>query len=313
MLTKRDNLQKRNIEEIVRRAFKKVLPAIVEGKRSDPQLINITDRNEIKQNIGRAYELILKSYKEIGGFLTARSEKALYRQTTLLTIYGDEDETYAVGAYSGYLGGNKLCAIGSDETPTGKLGVRLIIQRDIREWDGWYWCEASGAVEYLFNQNGGYNIPSLYASEILQRNDIQIIDEYHYIRSFGPEHEPIEKTIFGFRDKEIYDKVTDYLAGRNSHTVGFIQNESRKLQESSASEEERVRKNVFLAISTIGSIFETLGELRMTDMIPEQAEALKKSVSIIKQHPEYKNAEQMIELAEYMLETYPVLELHRFG
>lgn len=171
-------------------------------------IVNIDNKNEIAEKILFVYDMLDKSYN--GNFLSANNSEQLLERVNYITLFYKSKKIIACAVYGNFIG-HKLIGIGSDKSDEGKKAVKEIIKRDIEKLEYYYWAEVSGVIEYFFAQNNGNPIPNIYASEILSRKNSNITllnDGIHYTRNIGGVHgKLIKKCIYGFKNKEIYEKI----------------------------------------------------------------------------------------------------------
>ncbi len=209
--------------------------------------------------------------------------------------------------------------VGPGKGPSGHpggdgWGARPIIRRDIEERpENRYWCEASGVIEYLFRKYGGDNIPSSLAHELLGDKEINIVDEYHYERKIGKRKVPCTKTIFGFKDEGIFNRVVEHQRQRLKDTVEYTISLMDEINEATEDEAKKAENEAILACRIIASISDEMDEKRCSDLIPEQVSYLEQSVKALERHPDYRNAEKAISLGRFMLDSYSVLTLRKFN
>jgi len=128
---------------------------------------------------------------------------------------------------------NDYIKIGDARCSENKSSDKLAMIKPMKKGH-FYWAEVSGAIEHWFKQNNGYPIPNIYVSELIRNPDsVKSFsdDGYHYERCIGPQKDLLEKCIFGFRDKDImqkldrdfcfngfqsYDDFRQYVNSRNS-------------------------------------------------------------------------------------------------
>lgn len=86
------------------------------------------------------------------------------------------------------------------------------VKHDIAPYDGWYWVEASGAIEKLFKKFEGNPIPNHLAHKFLQKPARDLVldeDGIHYTRALGEHGSEIKKMIFGFKRLEHAKKAIE--------------------------------------------------------------------------------------------------------
>ncbi|MCD8208687.1 MAG: hypothetical protein LUD72_12170 [Bacteroidales bacterium] len=274
----------------------------------EPGLVNTDNREEIREYAPSVFDIMQKSYRDIGGSYGVSNIKDLIRKTNILTLYVGGNHVYSAGVYSTSRGGKKLYGIGCDGSPLGKEGVRVIIRRDIAAYKDWYWCEASGAVEHLFQKNGGHAIPSLYAEEILLAPVVKIVDEYHYERYIAGHL--VTKIIFGYKNEEIFEKIRKKRD--NYDGLNRIYEFYRNVNEAKESAKGELPRETRMARHIIGTISDNLAEWAVSDLTPKQHQALIYSIGILEKGPTTNETEQSLLLARDMVENLPLFVSHRF-
>ena len=179
-------------------------------------LSNDEDYEDVLSKLPVLWEMILNSYKHIGGVKGIKKEKELITKHNLVRIAYLNNDIIAVAFYSDRLKGNKLAYCGTRGN-FGKLGMSTIIGRDsdpeyIEEYN---WVECSGGIEKLFRRAGGYNLPNKYVSDILNNTNIKLLpDGFHYERTIGERsNTTFTKTIYGFNSEEAIKMVYNDVFG----------------------------------------------------------------------------------------------------
>ncbi|MDE5889200.1 MAG: hypothetical protein K2H20_04180, partial [Bacilli bacterium] len=171
---------------------------------------NSFDKQEVSELMPTLWDLLLQAYNnDIKG---VNNPKRLFKNTTKVRVCYYEGNVVTCAFYSDYKGGNKLMyggAMRGELHEIGKQGFDAIVQRDsdVENIEEYNWVEASGSVEKAFKRHSAYNLPSKYASEVLQIKDISIVDNFHYKRVIGNENEEFVKTIFGIVSKNILQQI----------------------------------------------------------------------------------------------------------
>jgi len=160
--------------------------------------INLHSDQEIKKYIDDIWDILQRSYKDIGGFATASSKEDLISKTGFAKLVRRNGRIVAVSLYKDKHG-RKAIAGGSDGTDQGIADLKKILYDDMKQQRAW--AEASGAVEHLLTKYGGVPISNEYAEELLGK---QILskdpDGYHYTREIGGK--PYKKIIIGYLDRK---------------------------------------------------------------------------------------------------------------
>lgn len=157
------------------------------------------------------WDIIVKSYQKIGGFLTYDNPQQMINNVSLVKMYFSNSKLEACALYRGSMGGQKLVACGTlNRTDEQKKALKQMIKADIDKYDDWHWAEVSGTVEMWFAELGGNPIPSELAFKILQKSKkaIKLCDDgVHYERVIGTENARYKKIIYGFKDLKTYERV----------------------------------------------------------------------------------------------------------
>lgn len=104
-----------------------------------------------------------------------------------------------------------------------KEAVKSIIKSDINNFENYFWTECSGVIEILYSKYNGIKIPNVYASTIL--NAPVFIDEndndgFQYFREIKGTRQ--KKVIFGFNNKEIFEKVKSEREEYINNSINWI-------------------------------------------------------------------------------------------
>ena len=173
--------------------------------------ITLTDNINMNKYIDVVWDMLQAAYKDIGGFLTAKSKNELIKKSSLWKLVRKNNKIVAVAIYTSKHGGRKLIAAAADGTSIGKDALYSIIREDIKMMaQRQAWAEVSGKMEYLYNKFGGVVVPSKYVQDILRGKEISNQkSDGHYSRYI--KGTPHEKIIFGWIDPDIKNKVDSRL------------------------------------------------------------------------------------------------------
>lgn len=173
--------------------------------------ITLTDNINMNKYIDVVWDMLQATYKDIGGFLTAKSKNELIKKSSLWKLVRKNNKIVAVAIYTSKHGGRKLIAVAADGTSIGKDALYSIIREDIKMMtQRQAWAEVSGKMEYLYNKFGGVVVPSKYIQDILRGKEISNQkSDGHYSRYI--KGTPHEKIIFGWIDPDIKNKVDSRL------------------------------------------------------------------------------------------------------
>lgn len=174
--------------------------------------VTLNRNDEMEFYMDEVWELLQNAYKDIGGFLTAKTQNDLIRKSSMWKLVRRPQQgIVAVAIYTSKNGGRKLIAVATNGTIEGKDALYSIIKEDIKMMNQRQaWAEVSGAMEYLYNKFGGVVVPSKYVQDILRDKEIiEPEDDGHYSREImGEKH---RKIIYGWIDPEIKREVDTRL------------------------------------------------------------------------------------------------------
>lgn len=173
--------------------------------------VTVTNNNDMSKYVDIVWDMLQNAYKEIGGFLTAKTKDELIKKSSLWKMVRRNGKILAVKIYTSKKGGRKSIACATDGTKEGKDALYSIIKEDIKMMNQRQaWAEVSGKMEHLYNKFGGVIVPSKYVQDILADKEIfNQKDDGHYSRNI--KGEPHEKIIYGWIDPEIKQKVDSKL------------------------------------------------------------------------------------------------------
>ena len=174
--------------------------------------VTLRNNTEMMSYMDEVWDMLQEAYKDIGGFLTAKTQGDLIRKSSLWKLVTRPHKgVVAVAVYTSKNGGRKLIAVATNGTREGKDALFSIIKEDIKMMDQRQaWAEVSSAMEHLYNKFGGVVVPSKYVQDILR--DKEIIDhedDGHYSREIAGEKH--RKIIYGWIDPEIKHEVDSRL------------------------------------------------------------------------------------------------------
>lgn len=271
-------------------------------------IITISNITDFEQWYKDVWNLLIKSYEDIGGIKTYHSINDFYRKQHLIELILDKNSSIlACATYRRIEGSLKLVATGCEQSQKGKLALQQIIQNNIINADLQYWAEVSGAIEYYFKKHNGYPMPNTLASEILKIDANQItlskIDKVHYDRPIGSNGEIYTKMIFGIKNEEIFNKAI-----KEVENYGSFMKEVNKINESINT------YTIKQAIYIIENIYRAHEEDGYNELIPSWHEALIKSLNTLKNTSiKDETIEDYISYCEYLLEDMQVLQIHELS
>lgn len=161
------------------------------------------------------WDILQKSYQDIGGFKSASSKEELVSTPGMWKLVRRDGEITAATVYKDSFG-RKILGSGTNLTPQGKKDFRLIKAEDVKMKRAW--AEVSGAPERIFQMLGAKPIPNKFASfltgkEVLSFNN----DGYRYTRLIAGN--PMEKIIYGFVNLTDADVEALEAAGLSIHDI----------------------------------------------------------------------------------------------
>lgn len=193
------------------------------------------DKEFIKNNAKMIYSILVDAYSKIGGPKGLTKEKYVYKNSDYVRLAFYNNTIVSVALYrtiSNY--GVKMTyggAVGGDYHKKGVIGLQCIINRDHEHIEEFNWMEVSGKIKEYCQKLHLYNLESKNIKEILPNSKIEIIDQFNYYRQIGGEGNPyVEKTIFGFPNKEILNEITNTFFGKVTGTMKEIVARLEQLQ-----------------------------------------------------------------------------------
>ena len=227
--------------------------------------VTVTNNNDMNKYVDIVWNMLQAAYKDIGGFLTAKTKDELIKKTSLWKLVRRNNNIVAVAIYTSKKGGRKLIAVATDGTTIGKDALYSIIKEDIKMMNQRQaWAEVSGKIEYLYNKMGGVVIPSKYVQDIIKDKEIfGQKDDGHYSRNI--KGEPHEKIIFGWIDPEIKRQV-DNKINESYDAVDNMTNDNRYININTIT--DRTLMNLFdESDRIISNYIDNLYPLRRSDII----------------------------------------------
>lgn len=266
----------------------------------------ITDKEVIKSILPNIIDLVIRTYEPIGGFYGSIDNDKLIITTKIVKVVKNSDGQIAACAfYRDVQGSSKLQAYANDGTLFGKNGVKAIIKDDISPYANWVWAEVSGKVEHYFKKFGGFPLPNEFAAEVLEKKATKIrlsTDGFHYERIIGTSIDPVKKVIFGFKSKEIANKVmqsADYETRKDLFNTDLLKNES-----------DSSRSDLDCAASFVNQLSDLYDEENLTQLTPGLSAEFDDSIEVLKAHVgEAEWISTTLELANYMRKKIPTVEL----
>lgn len=195
------------LKGVIRKSVNKILN---ESVKSDG--IYDIDAKNIYPYLDKIWQILIDSYADKGGFLSYRNKEIMAKRASLFTVFLRNGDVTAVQVYnSSTAGGLKAVGGGCDKSSEyGKKDLEAIIARDAKDPELFHWAEVSGVIEHWFKKHEGYPIPNEEAIKLLPnvKSVVSLSDDsYHYDRLIGVNKERMTKCVFGFNDKDLYEKL----------------------------------------------------------------------------------------------------------
>ena len=270
------------------------------------KIIKISGRDEIKPYLDIIWDILITSYETVGGFKSYANKKSLYRGYKFAFVYMYNNSPAAVAVYRDKIEGNKRVGIGAYKNIPGAVeAAHAFIKHDIKNYKLNYWVEVSGPIETLCKKYNGYPIPNTYVPMILSNSDIQLSDDgLHYERIISDSDDSIEKCMFGFKTKDIYNYIMK--------DMGNIYDEFRK-SVNKINESYNIEKMPLILKKSL-FIYELFWQLHFEKGYAEVSDQLynllKKVVYIIKKY----NSKYTAYLGDVdeIFNCYNIITLHKF-
>jgi hypothetical protein len=161
------------------------------------RFVNLHTPQEMTKYIDDIWDILQKSYANIGGFKSAKDKQALIGKTGLAKLVVKQGKVIAVTIYKDELG-RKSIAGGTDGSAEGKKWFLKMREEDIKLNRAW--AEVSGKMETIMIKGGATPIPNSMVAKILGKPILHYDqDGYHYTREIMGE--PHTKIMFGDIDK----------------------------------------------------------------------------------------------------------------
>ena len=271
---------------------------------NDINVETISDADEIKELLPTIIDLVIKTYRPIGGYYGNTNVSKVSRSTSLVKIVKDENgDIISCAFYRNVNGSFKIQAYGHNGTQFGKDGVKAIIKTDVAPYSNWIWREVSGAIEHYFKKFEGYPLPNDFAVDVLEKNpdEIELLDDgFHYRRKIGGNDDSTEKVIYGFPNEEIAKKamsIANYEAERQVFNMNLV-NESN----------ENGKLSFEGACSFVNQLSDIYDEHGWRQLTPGLSSLLDQSIEVLKQNLDRaKWVKMTLDDAEYLKEHMPVI------
>ena len=286
----------------------------MELRRNELPQINVgeikmlNEQEEIEKYLPLIWDMLEKSYENIGGLQSYRDYNDFKKKKHLLMVVRDfnNQDLLACAVFRRIESSLKMTAIGCNQENNGKLALQQIIQHTISELELHYWTEVSGVIEYYFKKHNGFPMPNTIASKILGVPEDKIIlskkDMVHYDRVIGRDREKFTKMIYGIKSEEIFQEAMsefeDYYDFMKE--VNKIVNESKE-----------TKYSVKQAIYIIENLYRMHEEDGLNELIPKWHDALRDSVealNLVKEKDQ--TISDYIEYGNYLLSDMQILTLN---
>ena len=157
-------------------------------------ILNVTTPEDKEKHAHHVWNLLQRSYKDIGGFHTAKTPWELAHKSALWKIHRKDGKVTAVQVYKD-LHGRKVIAAGTNGSEEGKKGLMMIKSEDLKLKRAW--GEFSGAMEHIMKKSGAQYIPHDQAEKLTGKPILKKhADGIHYDRDInGHVH---TKALMGF-------------------------------------------------------------------------------------------------------------------
>ena len=227
--------------------------------------VTLTNNNDMYKYIDIVWDMLQNAYKNIGGFLTAKTKDDLIKKSSLWKLVRKSGNIVAVAIYTSKNGGRKLIAVATDGTSVGKSALYSIIKEDIKMMNQREaWAETSDAMEYLYNKFGGVVVPSKYVQDILKNKEISNQkDDGHYTRYIMGE--PHEKIIYGWIDPEIKHRV-DMRINESYNTIDKMTKDNENITLDNITD-RKLMELFYESGRIISNYIDNLRPLRNSDVI----------------------------------------------
>lgn len=272
------------------------------------ELKMISEQEEIEKYLPLVWEMLEKSYKDIGGLQSYSSYNDFKKKKHLMMVVRDynNENLLACATFRRIDESLKMTAIGCNQEDDGKLAIQQIVQHTISELELHYWAEVSGAIEHYFKKYKGFPMPNTIASKILRVSDNLIIpskkDMIHYDRVIGENRERFTKMIYGIKSEEIFQEVLSEV----EDYYDFMKEVNKIVNES-----KETKYSVKQAIYIIESLYTMHEDNAINELTPKWNDALIESMKVLKMVKERtQTISDYIEYGEYLLSDMQVLTLN---
>ena len=282
-----------------------------------PGVIYLTDDKLFaKKYISDIYDMMQKGYADKGG-LIVKTEQELFDNIELMKIvFSDDLKILACFTYKSFAGGNKLYVGAGRRTDAGRNAIQEIIKSDIEPYDNWFWGEVSGPIEHYFKKHNGRPIPKeLVHLFVGTKRNIVVSpdpnDPIHYTRKIGDFNNPIEKSMYGFKDEQMakivmesIDNYEDFRLTTNALPDKIVNESVNYLND---------------ALSVIMEITELKEEFGFNELLPHWHTQLNNAITymsnqlpLISDASLHRQVESSIKQGNLLKKYMPKLTMHKF-
>ena len=162
--------------------------------------INLHTKSDMKKYGDVVYNLLQRTYKDIGGFAGAKDANHMISKAGFMKLVRKNGKIVAAKIYKDKHG-RKAFGAGHDGTTTGKTWVKQIYKDDItfnRSWG-----EFSGAAEKYMLYKGMVPVPASKVSKIIGNPSAEGLTGFHYTRQIGGKD--YEKILLAPKDSKLHN------------------------------------------------------------------------------------------------------------
>lgn len=281
------------LEIKIRKAVKNAIYGLFGWVDLPDGIHEITEPSEINKFAHTVWNILQRSYKNIGGFMSYENEQSMANLISLLILCVNNKRVVACAIYRDDLGGQKLNGCGTiDGSEKNKALLRNVIIDDIQNIKKYHWVEVSYPLEKWFKEEGGNPIPSQLAHKLLHKAKSKITemgDGVHYSREMGREKIVVTKAIYGFNSETTYNRVMkrleEYTGFTDYNDFKDYANSLPKITEEIDYTDNNPNEEIALAmeyIIQIGNMWED-GILELT---PNMGNCLCRCIEILEEYPD---------------------------
>ena len=196
--------------------------------------------------------------------------------------------------------------------------MRHILKEDINLVENFYWTECSDALECFYEKHGGIKIPNEYLDLFIGKYKSLSDDGYHFsieVTDADGEMEEIEKVIFGFNSKEVFEHIKNKNDERMMKYIYRITNKTIKesVYVKNLSKEDYYTEVVYVFYEDRVDGFKDYSNETM-NILKEAVEYLKRFVELNKNNKDI-NIEKYstaIWNGEDLIATATIMDIHNY-